>query len=102
MLHLLLKEHVDGDGLGGPREVAPIESRVPLVVDGSLHVLEVLRRVHHHSLTSRRVAEMVPLDKSSWSEGRVHLGALKRDAEELLIHLRIAVTSLSRDIVASQ
>ena len=100
MLHLLLKEHVVGDGLGGPREVALVESPVPLVVDGSLHVLEVLRRGHHHSLTLRRDAEMVPLEKSSWIEERVHPGALKRDGEVHLIHLRSAVTSLSRASVA--
>ena len=100
MLHLLLKEHVDGDGLGGPCEVSLFESHVPLVMAGSLHVVEVLRRGHHHSLTLRRVAEMVPLEKSSWIEGRVHPGALKRDGEEHLIHLRSAVMILSLASVA--
>ena len=100
MLHLLLKEHVDGDGLGGPCEVALVESQVPLVVAGPLHVLEVLRRGHHHSLTLRRVAEMVPLEKSSWIEGRVHPGALKRDGEAHLIHLRSSVMILSLASVA--
>ena len=99
-LHLLLKGHVDVDGLGGPCEVALVESQVPLVVAGSLHVLEVLRRGHHHSLTLRRVAEMVPLEKSSWIEERVHPGALKRDGEVRLIHLRSAEMSLIRAIVA--
>ena len=100
MLHLLLKGHVDDDGLGGPCEVSLVESQVPLVVAGSLHVVEVLRRGHHHSLTLRRVAEMVPLEKSSWIEGRVHPGALKRDGEEHLIRLRSVVMSLSRASVA--
>ena len=100
MLHLLLKGHVDGDGLGGPCEVALVESQVPLVVAGSLHVVEVLRRGHHHSLTLRRVAEMVPLEKSSWIEERVHPGALKRDGEVHLIHLRSAEMSLIRASVA--
>ena len=100
MLHLLWKEHVDGDGLGGPCEVVLVEAQVPFVVAGPLHVLEVLRRGHHHSLTLRRVAAMVPLEKSSWSEGRVHPGALKRDGEEHLIRLRSVVMSLSRASVA--
>ena len=99
-LHLLLKGHVDVDGLGGPCEVALVESQVPLVVAGSLRVLEVLRRGHHHSLTLRRDAEMVPLAKSSWIEERVHPGALKRDGEVHLIHLRSAEMSLIRASVA--
>jgi hypothetical protein len=100
MLHLLLKEHGDGDGLGGPCEVALVESQVPLVVAGSLHVVEVLRRGHHHSLTLRRVVEMVPLEKSSWIEERVHPGALKRDGKVHLIHLRSAEMSLIRASVS--
>ena len=100
MLHLLLKGHVDGDGLGGPCEVSLVESQVPLVVAGPLHVLEVLRRGHHHSLTLRRDAEMVPLAKSSWIEERVHPDALKHDGEVHLIHLRSAEMSLIRASVA--
>ena len=100
MLHLLLKEHVDGDGLGGPCEVALVESQVPLVVACPLHVLEVLRRGHHHSLTLRHDTKMVPLAKSSWIEEWVHSGALKRDGEVHLIHLRSAEMSLIRVSVA--
>ena len=99
-LHLLLKGHVDVDGLGGPCEVALVESQVPLVVAGSLHVVEVLRRGHHHSLTLRRDAGMVPLAKSSWIEERVRPDALKRDGEVHLIHLRSAEMSLNRASVA--
>src|SRR3954468_11627705 len=102
MLHLLLRERVDVDGLGGPCEVALVESQVPLVVAGSLRALEVLRRGHHHSLTLRRDAEMVPLAKSSWIEELVHLGALKHDGKVRLIHLRSAEMSLIRASVALQ